>query len=135
MANMYQLRRSCRGLVRHARRRTGGCGAVEDRQPLDQFRVSHGQPPRDDAAPVVPDHARLLHAERSDDGCGVVGEPVDGIVRNPRWLVAGVVAALVEGDDVVSGVGERADLVPPAVPELGEAVEQQDGRSGPGRRR
>lgn len=40
------------------------------------------------------------------------------------WLVAGVVAAHVDGNDVVV-LCECCHLVPPAIPALGKAVEEQ----------
>lgn len=40
--------------------------------------------------------------------------------------VAAGVTGLVRGDDVVSGLSQRGELMAPVVPALGKAVEQED---------
>ena len=134
----YQLRSICSGSVRSARRMTTGCGAfriASRRTRSGRVTVSHQAtiPPQS-----WPTTAALFDAEGGDHGGHVGREPVEVVIADVRWLVAGVVTALVEGHDVETGVGERAELVPPAVPEFGEAVQENDwsGRSGrrPGRR-
>ena len=68
---------------------------------------------------------RVAHGVQAAEGpqaAVVVGAPAGGAP----------VAALVGGDDVVAGVGERRHDVPPTVGELREAVEKEQGRTPPG---
>jgi SAM-dependent methyltransferase len=57
---------------------------------------------------------------------------LDPVVAPAPRAVGGAVAALVRGDDPEAGLRQRRDLPPPRVPELREAVEQDDERPGPG---
>ena len=59
---------------------------------------------------------------------------VDVVGRDALRLVAEVVAPLVGDEDVKAGGGEGLDLPAPAVPELGEAMEQDEERSALGTR-
>ena len=65
--------------------------------------------------------------EQSDE---VVGELGDAVRLDLAWCRRVAVAALVGGDDMVAGLGERRHLVTPRVGELGEAVAQHDRRVG-----
>ena len=71
------------------------------------------------------DHGLLL-AERGDQADDVADQVqlrvlVDGLGRSRL-----PVAALVGGDRVVAGLGQRRELVAPRVPGLGEAVAEHD---------
>src|SRR5580704_16859675 len=63
-----------------------------------------------------------------DQIADVAGQPVDVVGLHAVRLRGQVVAAHVGRDDAESGRRERFDLQPPAVPELGEAVQQDDQR-------
>src|SRR6476469_2499762 len=93
----------------------------------DQSRVERGDGPRQHAAPPVADQVRAGLAERLDEPADVAGEG-PGVVA-AGWLVGVAVAAQVDGDRAVAGVGQRAELVAPRPPEAGEAVQEQDQRT------
>ena len=104
----------------------------------DQRRVHHDQSVAglwvidrelqgDDPTPVVPDDGRAAFAQRADQAAHVLGQRLDVVAA--AGLLGEVVAAQVRGDDAVAGLGQRPDLVPPGVPVLGEAVQQQHQRS------
>ena len=101
-------------------------GRVQDDEAVDDLRVVRRQGPRDGAAPVVTDHHRGLGTELADEAADVAGElvgGVGGVAVRPRRQV---VAAQVGRDDAEARLHERCDLLPPAVPELREAVQQDD---------
>src|SRR4051794_25223782 len=103
-------------------------GRVEDGQPVDDLRVVHRKRPGNGSAPVVADHQRGLRAALLDETVNVGGELVGAVSRYAGRLRGQVVAAGVRRDDPKARRGERRDLSPPAVPELGEAVQQDDQR-------
>src|SRR5215210_3886288 len=105
-----------------------GMGDVEQDQPLEPVRVLDAQPPADDSPPVVPPHAGFLLSQSVDQAHGIERQPVQVVVGDPPRLAAQVVAPLVGGQHVEAGGGERPDLVPPAIPELGKAMEQDEQR-------
>jgi hypothetical protein len=110
-------------------RRVGG---VEDDQLVDRRRVAHRQVPGDAAAPVVSGDDRAPFAEVVDQAGDVVRQGFDHVAAHTRRLRRGVIAAHVRSDDAVAGRGQRRDLISPGVPELGEAVQQDDERAGAG---
>src|SRR5205807_10672592 len=61
----------------------------------------------------------------------VVGQVDDVVGVDGGRLVGAAVPTLVGGDGVVPGPGQRRQLVPPRVPELGEAVAEHDERALP----
>ena len=63
------------------------------------------------------------------DQIELAGEFFESECFDVRWRAAFAVAALVRGDDPVTGGNEGPELVPPGVRELGEAVEQDHERS------
>ena len=56
----------------------------------------------------------------------VPGEVHERVVVDCRWRIGGAVAALVWGHSSVASVGQCAKLVTERIPELGEAVQQED---------
>jgi hypothetical protein len=77
----------------------------------------------------VPDQQRRLGTAFLDQTTNVGGQ-VLGVVGGDLGRLRGqVVAAQVRCDDPESRRRERFDLLPPAVPELGEAVQQENQRS------
>lgn len=111
----------------------GRMGDVEDRQPIHEIWVVGGDDPGDGRASVVADEVGSLAPEGVDQVDDVAGERF-GVVG--RRLPGEAVAALVGRDDKEPGLCEGRDLVAPAVPVLGEAVEEDDEvtRLGPGGR-
>ena len=101
---------------------------VEDGQPVDDLGVVHRERPSGGAAPVVAHHQRGLGAALVDETVDV-GRQLAGAVGADAVRLGGqVVAAQVGRDDAEAGCRERRDLPPPAVPELREAVQQNDQR-------
>ena len=107
-------------------------GRVEDREAVHHLRVGHRGGPGDAAAPVVPGQQRGLRAAFTDETGDVAGQLVDVVGMDTVRLGGQVVAAQVRGHDAEPRRGEWLDLPPPAVPELGEPVQQHDQRPLPG---
>ena len=103
-------------------------GGVEDGEAVHDLRMGHRGGPGDAAAPVVPGQQRGLGAAFVDETGDVAGQLVDVVGMDAVWLGGQVVAAQVGGDDPESRRRQRCDLPPPAIPELGEAVQQHDQR-------
>ena len=87
-----------------------------------------GELPADGAAPVVADDDGFVAAEVFDDGGDVGYQQAHVVVFGAFGLVAQVVAAEVDGGDLVLR-GEGFHLVAPGVPEIGEAVDHDDERA------
>jgi hypothetical protein len=102
---------------------------VEDHQSLDAVGV-HGQQPGQPAAPVVPGDRGRAGAQGPDQVGHLLGQQPGSVVADPGRLVGGVVAGQVGRDHPVAGVGQGGKLVPPGIPELGEAVQQHHQRAG-----
>jgi len=104
-----------RGIQRREEAQTGG--------------MLPGQPPTNQSAPIVPNYGECLLAEAIGEPYDIGRKVVEIIVAGAFGLVAEIVASLIGRDDVESKLRERRDLVPPAIPELGESVEEEYQRS------
>jgi hypothetical protein len=106
---------------------------VDEREREQPLRVKEGRVPREGAAPVVPDDVRagflLALAKPCNEARKIVEERLDAVRSDARGLVREVVAAQVGRHGAEARSRERGDLVTPRVPELGEAVEEDDERS------
>ena len=102
---------------------------VEDGEFFQPFGELNGNRPRHRRAPVVTDQPRLLDAEMVEQADHVAGEHVHIVGRDAPRFIGQVVAALVGDDDAEARRCQRGDLLPPANPEFGEAVQQNDRRS------
>jgi hypothetical protein len=103
-------------------------GRVEDGQAVDDLGVVHRGSPGGGSAPVVADQQRGLGAALVDEIAYVVRQLAGCVSRGAVGLRGQVVAAQVGRDHTETGRRERRDLQPPAVPELREAVQQDDQR-------
>jgi hypothetical protein len=74
----------------------------------------------------VTDDGSMLRPEFMDECDDVADEVEDRILLDAIRAVGGAVAALVRCDYVVSSSSECGDLVPPGVPRLRPAVQEQD---------
>ena len=101
--------------------------AVHHHEAPRGLRVLHGEAPGDGAAPVVADDHRLALAERLDQPAHVGDQLGERVRRHAGRLVAQVVAAEIGRDGAETGC-EGRDLVPPRVPALRKAVQQDDER-------
>ena len=106
-----------------------GMRDVEDGDFFQPFGILDRNRPRDRRAPIVTREPRLLDAEVVEQADHVAGEDVHIVGRDAPWFIGQVVAALVGDDDAEACRGQRGDLLPPANPEFGEAVQQNDRRS------
>ena len=104
-------------------------GKIQDDELADELRRVHRQAPCDHAAPVVADDDGVALPEVLDDGDDVADEQLHVVVGDAGGLVAVVVATLIDGHDL-EAVGEAGHLMPPAVPEIREAVNHHDQRAG-----
>ena len=73
-----------------------------------------------------------LFAERVQQADDVADHVQLRVLVDRLGAVGLAVAALVRGDSVEAGIGERGDLVPPRVPALREAVAHHDERAAAG---
>ena len=103
-------------------------GRVEDGQPVDDLGVVHRERPGGGPTPVVADHERGLGAALLDETADVGGQLVGAVGGDAVRLGRQVVPPQVGRDDAEARCRERRDLQPPAVPELREAVQQDDQR-------
>jgi len=89
----------------------------------DPLRVQHGGVPHDGRAPVVADqHAGAVARQLLDHAGHVGGDLLQAVVGHGGRLVRAAVAPHIDGAGGEAGLGDRADLVAPAVPALGEAM-------------
>jgi len=79
----------------------------------------------------MPHQDRALLSERVDEAHHVASEGGHIVGGDRVRLVALAVASDVRCHDPEPGVGNRPDLMPPRVPELGGPVHQDHERSGP----
>jgi hypothetical protein len=105
-------------------------GRVQHHQAPDAVRVVEGHLPGDDASPVVPHQVEAIHVQRVHELAPLLAQRAQG-VGAPRLVRFAV--ALEIGRDHPELLRENRDDAPPAVPELGKAVEEKDGASFPGR--
>ena len=103
-------------------------GRVEDGQPVDDLGVVHRERPGRGSAPVVADHERGLGAALLDETADVGGQLAGAVGGDAVRFGGQVVSPQVGRDDAEARCRERRDLQPPAVPELREAVQQNDQR-------
>jgi hypothetical protein len=118
--------------LRHGTHQVGGphrrareIGRVDADHGLDAMRSEQRHLPGDDAAPVVSDHDRLLDAERVEQAGEIADQMVNRVCVHRLRSVGVAIAALVRRNGVKSGLRQRPQLMPPRVPELGEAVTEQ----------
>jgi hypothetical protein len=102
-------------------RRDGKTGKPADEVGPQYCGVGH-----DDGSPVVADDSGLLRPELVDECDDVADEVEYRILVDRIGAVGGAVAALVRRDYAVSSSRERVNLVPPGVPGLRPAVQEQD---------
>ena len=79
---------------------------------------------------VAPDQRGYNLSDKPDDiaSYDIVGETVEIVVLDSFRLVRQIVAALIGHHDAITGARQGADLVAPAEPEFGKAMQQDDGR-------
>ena len=91
--------------------------------------------PGDRRSPVVAGDDRLVLTERVHQRDDVAGQVQDGVLADagvrPARCAGAAVAALIRSHRVIASGGERGELMPPGVPALREAVQQQDERTLP----
>src|SRR5207237_1595300 len=108
-----------------------GVRQIQDDESSGLVRLEHGVGPGDGAAPIVADDDRLVFLEMLAHRIDVAYEFVHGVAGDAGGVIALVVAAQVDGGDL-KVFGEGGDLVTPGIPEIGEAVEEDDERAGAG---
>src|SRR5690606_8300790 len=96
---------------------------------LDSLGIADSAPPCDRRAPVVSDDDGPLPTSGIDQTHDVARELVERISADAARLLARIVPALIGSDDSISRRSQRSDLLAPAVPELGESVQQDHERS------
>src|SRR5215218_7829931 len=104
-------------------------GNVEDREPFDATGVAHRRDPGGYSAPIVPDHGSRPFPAGRYQALHIARQQLNAVCAHSGRFVREVVAAHVRGNHAEAGLDQRRDLVPPLVPELREAVQQQHERS------
>jgi hypothetical protein len=74
------------------------------------------------------DQRNMLEVKRLHQPEQVRNQGLPAVIPDAGRLVAQVITALVGHDHSIPGLGQRSNLVPPSVPELREAVEQNQRR-------
>ena len=111
------------------RRRSVGVGdahVVEGRRPARGGAVPSPTPPSPPSR--ARRRQRLVVAVVVEQAAQVARQLVRPVVGDLGRAGAAAVAPQVRRDGAVAGVGQRAELVAPGVPQLGEAVAEDDGR-------
>ena len=101
-------------------------GAVKEEQSVDLVSISLCEVLHYESADVVPDGTRAINVQciqGFDEVVGIVGD-----VRNIRGLIAISEAAQVRYNHIET-FRKRRNILPPRVPELRPAVQQNQGRS------
>ncbi len=122
------------GVLRHRLQPDGRMRRIEDRQPFQPPGMLGRRPPGHRGAPVVTHQAEPVETAGVGQGDHVPGQGVQPVGADALRLVAEIVAPLVRRDHPEPGLGQGPDQLPPAVPELREAV-QEDHRRPIGRAR
>ena len=105
-----------------------GVRRVDDDQPLDEVRTVHPQRPRRRTAPVVRHDGRADGTKVPDHRREIPGDRPSAVRVDPARLVGEVVAAEIERHGAKPGLGQRGQLPAPRVPEVREAVDEDDQR-------
>jgi hypothetical protein len=103
--------------------------SVEDRQPIDDLGVGHRERPGGGSAPVVTDDQRAFRTPLPDQTADVGGQFARAVGGDALRLGRQVVPPQVGRDNAEARGRKRRDLPPPAIPELREAVEQNEQRT------
>ncbi len=93
--------------------------------------TSDPRPQATRGAPVVAHDVGPVQTELVEDGQDVAGQQHQGVVVDVRRLARGTISPQVGHDDLETGRGHRVDLVAPQPARVGEAVQQDDGATGP----
>ena len=102
--------------------------AVEDDSAVDLLRTSSRQMPRQNRAPVMADQGERRSPYCCCEAEHVVSQHIHHVGPKTLGLAGEIVAALVGHQDAKASRRERLDLMPPAIPELREAMQQNDQR-------
>src|SRR3954453_3991207 len=102
---------------------------ADNHKPAYDIGVQRRDRPRDEPTPTVPDDNRVTFTECGDQPSHVGSERRQ--VVTARWLVARAVTAQVRRNGTQPVIGQPHQLVTPAPPELREAVQKDDKRTGP----
>src|SRR6266852_9352639 len=98
---------------------------IQDNEAVGLVGTSHGKSPGHQATPVMADDHCFVLLEVLQDGIDVLHQFIHAVTLHPFRLIALVVATLVDGHDLkVFGKGRH--LVPPGVPEVWKAVNQDE---------
>ena len=97
----------------------------------EALRVQQSAMPGYRRAPVVADDDGLLDAEGVQNADRIGGQVAHGVASTALRRIRAAVSAHVGRDGVEAGGGQRGKLLSPGIPELGEAVQEQDERSAP----
>src|SRR5918995_1101614 len=100
-------------------------GNIEDRELFDALGVAHRRDPGGYGAPIVANHDSRLFSAGQYQALYIARQQLNAVCSHSERFVREVVAAHVRGHNPETGLDQRRDLVPPLVPELREAVQQQ----------
>lgn len=97
---------------------------------LDSFRAEQSECPGDSSPPIVADQENTIDGEIVEKAEEVADDVEDGVGGKEDGGIGVAIATKVGSKDTVAKVGEELELVAPRVPELGEAVEEENGGAG-----
>src|ERR1700730_4745728 len=100
-------------------------GGVQDREAAGAAFVRHGASKGDNSPPPIMAREHKMFVLQTVRDANNVADKICHFVRLPiRWLAALVVAALIGEDDTKTGLGERRDLIAPAVPKFRKPMQE-----------
>jgi hypothetical protein len=99
---------------------------VENGRSPEPFGMEGDEPPGDGGPEVVARDEGLAHPQLIQDADDVFREAFEAVVGDVGGFVAQVVSPLIRSDHAVAGGGKRWHLAAPALPVLGEPMEQDD---------
>src|SRR5690348_5539997 len=103
-------------------------GRVDDDEFVQSLGVSDCKVPGDDPAPIVSNQRKPARTKMVSDASDVFDELLNLVRLDGRRLGGQVIAAHVDGDRLVVAT-ELWKLLPPGVPELGHAMQEQHERT------
>src|SRR3989440_1389043 len=99
-------------------------GGVHNNQALGHLGIANGKVPGQYTAPVMPNNDGLLMSQSFNQSFNVAQEIRYFVAL--AWFICVVIAAQVRGNNGISMLGQKRNLVSPRIPELREAMQEQN---------
>src|ERR1700692_4506127 len=97
---------------------------VHNNQALGHLRIANSKATGERSTPVMPNNDGLILPQASNQPFDVAQETRYIIAF--AWFICVVIAAQVRGNNGISMLGQKRNLVSPRIPELREAMQEQN---------